>query len=222
MTESDPGRRGRAGQRPTWTKGTKLLPVRRCIRVGLLAATLLLPLEALPAQQAPDEARAFRAWPLAQASWKVTKVGDQKASLFGGLVGFGLTPRTVLGGGGFQLSGAASLDAEAEGSRRRLDFGYAGVALQHLRPLAPDWAATGALLLGAGHATVRDRGIELGADNFGILELQVAGVWRGPSPFQVSLSPGYRFASGVQDLPGVSAADLGGLTLTFGLRLAGN
>lgn len=188
----------------------------------LLAASLVLAPPTLRAQET-REGDSFRAWILGQASWKITEVAGHRSSLIGGSLAFGLTPRTMVGGAGFQLSGSTSPDPAPERSGRRLDFGYAGVMVERLHALDPDWAATGTVLLGAGHGTVRNRdlGVELGADTFGVVELEGGVVWRRPSPFQASLGGGYRFTYGVQDLPGVTSADLRGFTLTLGVRLIG-
>lgn len=193
------------------------------IALAALIGALLASGTQLEAQSPEGEARPFRAWPVAELSWKLSPVAGDERSLFGGSLGFGITPRTVVGGGGFKLSGSAPLPAGGAADGRRLDFGYAGLVVEHLRVPLDGWAVSGSALLGAGHADVRDRdpGVELGADNFGVLEVQVAATWRGLAPLHLLVGGGYRFAVGVQDLPGASAADLRGAALTLSFRIGG-
>ena len=214
MRGRDPRRRLMAAHRAAVEAGA---PLRRG---GVLATALLVLAAGLSAQETSED-DPFRSWAEGGASWTLTEVADGGASLFGASLSFGLTPATVVGGAGFRLAGSTPTEPDDGSASPRLSFGYAGVVVERLRRLDPDWTIAGSVLVGAGHATVRsaDATFELGADNFGVVQLQGGPEWRRAAPLRVSARVGYRFAFGVQDLPGVSAVDLRGFALTISLRL---
>jgi hypothetical protein len=132
-------------------------------------------------------------------------------------------PGVVLGGGGFAMTRNVELRGSEAGSGFELGMGYGGVLLRYLRPLLPRMTGETGLLVGAGHAEVRDllAGREVGSDNFVVLEpeacLSIRLFWKA----FLGASVGYRLPLGVEDLPGVSAADLESVTSSVFLRLGG-
>ena len=80
------------------------------------------------------------------------------------------------------------------------------------------------LLLGAGHAEVRDQltGTEVGADNFLVGEPEMSILYTVFPGIHLGVSVGYRLTSGVEDLPRVSSGDLNAFTGTLSLRWGGD
>lgn len=193
------------------------------LRIAL--CLLLLPTAGfLPvsAQQGDDVSDAFRSWPSAGVAWKATSVAGEARSLTGGWFGFGITPRTLVGGAGFRLNGTIPLRPFDE-SGLRLHFGYAGLAAERRWSVDDDWAVAAGGLVGAGHATVTDRrlGIERDADNFAVTELEILLVWRRVPHLELAAGAGYRFVAGVDDLTDTTAGDLRGSSLSLAVRLTG-
>jgi len=195
-----------------------LFPVSVLFVVFLLAGPLA---GHVAGQQGGSGEDTFRSWPHGELLWKPTRVAGRSRSLLGATFGFGLTPRTSVGGAGFQLTGRVLLGSPTDLHRTALDFGYGGLVVERLAPSHRSWALAASLLLGAGHATARRDGVELGSDNFGVLEPTISIVRALAGPLGVRVGGGYRFVFGVDDLDGVRPSDLRGATLLLGLRLTG-
>ena len=118
-------------------------------------------------------------------------------------------------------------DVELPGSESGTGFdlgmGYGGVILKHWWDLSGRLTGEGGLLLGAGHAAVKDRrtGQEVGSENFPILEPEVGLAFRVFRRVHVGVSVGYRLAWSIEDLPRVTSDDLRSFSGTLSLRAGG-
>ncbi len=146
------------------------------------------------------------------------------AGRFGGLWGVGagvwLGP-LYLGGHGAAVPGMLALDlAGNEGSR--LGFGYAGLEVAARAWQSARFEAFVGVLAGAGRAQLEEPVVrrELGADNFLALEpsFRLGRVF-GDGAISAGLAIRYRQVWGVEDLPGLDAADLRGPTLMLTVSL---
>lgn len=109
---------------------------------------------------------------------------------------------------------------DSKGAGPSVGIGYGGLIVE-LEAL--DWSAgslSASVLVGGGNADVSDPlvGAELGSDNF--LVLHPVFRFRRPlrAPLDIGLEAGYRFAMGVEDLPGLNRRDLSGPTLSVSMH----
>jgi hypothetical protein len=139
---------------------------------------------------------------------------------WGGLV-FG--EKLAVGGGGFGLLERVELPAAGGASGFDLNLGYGGIFLRYWEPLAGSLLGEAGVLLGAGHAEVRDRLTrnEVGSDNFLVGEAEMSVQYPVFRDFFFGVSAGYRLTAGVEDLPRVGDGDLNAFTGTIFLRMGG-
>lgn len=142
----------------------------------------------------------------------------------GGLLGVSAgvwVGRFFLGGSGAGVPGPLSISGPLA-QNSELHFGYGGVRIGARAWRSDQLEAVFDVLAGAGRARLRDPvvGRELGADNFLALEpaLRVRKAFV-EGLLQAGASVGFRLVWGVEDLPGLDAADLRGPTLTLALSL---
>lgn len=135
------------------------------------------------------------------------------AGILGGAVFVGLGKRIWLGGAGYASAQVEFADPVRGTSR--IGMGYGGLAVEFEiaeRDLGI-WSA--AALVGGGNADASDPvvGIEVGSDNFFVVQ-SVARLRRPlRGPFGIAGEAGYRRAFGVQDIPGLANSGLSGVTV---------
>lgn len=152
------------------------------------------------------------------------QIAGQGRAHLGGWAGLIFGNRLAVGGGGFALLDRVELPASEGGSGFELDLGYGGLFFRYWEPLAGSLVGGAGVLLGAGHAEVRDQVTlnEVGSDNFMVAEAEMSVQYPVFRQTFVGLSAGYRLTAGVEDLPKVSAGDLNTFSGTIFLRIGGN
>ncbi len=146
--------------------------------------------------------------------------------LLNGSAAFRLSPRLSVGGVGSIPLRPVRVSPPESPERSELLFGYGGLLVRLGINAAPaGWMPVGSLLVGAGQARVRSTLVEgdLGADNVVVVEPGIAFSppisFPGDGMLAPSLVLGYRFVGGIDPLPGVNRARLGGpvfaLTITL-------
>ena len=193
------------------------------LAIGLLAATLALP-GSLEAQAGLDLSSQDRVEPTATVLLKVGKIANEARLSLGGWAGLVVAEKLAIGGGGFALLNEVDL-AGAEGATGfDLNMGYGGLFFRYWEALSGPIIGEVGLLLGAGHAEVRDRltRAEVGADNFLVAEGEMSALYSVFPGIHLGLSAGYRLTTGVEDLPRVSEGDLNGFTGTLSVRIGGD
>ncbi|MGD8360267.1 MAG: hypothetical protein PVJ04_02465 [Gemmatimonadota bacterium] len=194
-------------------------PMLRKVVVGTLLA---LP-GPLSAQAAQVDSAGARAESAAAVVFKGGEVADVGRVLVGGWAGLVFGEHFMLGGEGITLLEEVELPGSESGTGFDLGMGYGGVILKHWWDLPGRLTGEGGLLLGAGHATVKDRrtGREVGSENFPILEPEVGLGLRVFRRVYVGVSVGYRLVWSIEDLPRVSPDDLRSFSGTLSLRVGG-
>lgn len=189
---------------------------------GLVLALALAALEpAALAAQSSDATTGATVEPWAASRLAITDLSGRRRALAGVRGGLALGRRFLIGGEGTALLSTVPVDDRGTASGFDLDVGYGGVVLGFRPNPARAWSLSTGVLLGAGHATVRDpaAGSEVGADNFVIAVPELSLSWRPLTWIGVSAGGGYRLVGGVNDLPGVASGELGGPSLTLELHL---
>ncbi|TFH64116.1 MAG: hypothetical protein E4G90_08725 [Gemmatimonadales bacterium] len=112
----------------------------------------------------------------------------------------------------------------AGGTGFDLGMGYGGILFRYWEPISGSLTGEVGLLMGAGHAEVRDQLTqrEVGSDNFLVAEPEMSVLYSLFPGIRLGASVGYRLTTGVQDLPGVSTGDLNAFTGTLSVRLGGD
>jgi len=190
------------------------------MRSAVLFLLLLLP-GPLAAQEAEPSQEPPRARGTAAFLFKASSLAHADRVFLGGWAGLTFGNRFSVGGGGVALTKDVMLGGQESASGFELGMGYGGALIQYRYPLRSGFGPRLGLLIGAGHAEVRDRlsGRELGADNFGIMEPE-AGFYFSVLPWlHLAGSVGYRWTWGVEDLPLVRSDDLAGGTATVSVRI---
>lgn len=187
----------------------------------LIGALLVLPgpLRA----QAGEGATATGASPTVTFLVRASDVAGAQRIFLGGWAGLWFGERVVLGGGGLALTRQVEIRGSESGSGFDLGMGYGGLYLGYRLPLSSRLRVRPGLLLGAGHAELRDRLIdrELGADNFFVAEPELTVVLPLLSSLNVGASVGYRWAGGLDGLPRVGIDDVRALTWSLSVGLGG-
>jgi hypothetical protein len=151
------------------------------------------------------------------------QVADENRLFLGGWAGLVFGDHIALGGGGMTLTKGVDLRGSGLPTGFFLEAGYGGVLFKYWGDLSNGFTSEAGILLGAGHAEVHDRisGQEVGAENFVVLEPEVSLFFNLYRQVYLGASGGYRFTSGIEDLPRVSSGDLRSFTATLSLRLGG-
>ncbi len=191
-------------------------------RFFFLAALLALP-GPLRAQAGAGTPSSDRVAATAALLVKAGKIAQENRLYLGGWAGLQFAENLAVGGGGLALLNDVAL-AGSEGSTGfNLNLGYGGLFFRYWEPVSEYLTGEVGLLLGAGHAEVRDQlsRAEVGSDNFFVTEAEISLLY---SPFYrtfLGISIGYRLTQGVEDLPRVSTSDLSAFTASLSLRLGG-
>ncbi len=193
------------------------------MRTLLLSCFLLISPGALWAQVDQGVSPVARAGGAAAALLKVGSVAGSSRVMFGGWGGLVFGDRFLVALGGIELPEDVDLPGSGLSTGFDLGMGYGGVLLKYWRDLPNNLVGGAGLMLGAGHAEVRDRliGTELGADNFLVVEPEASISYKAYRGISLEAAAGYRFISGVEDLPTVTASDMRTFTGTLLLRIGG-
>jgi len=200
------------------------ISVDRVMRFGFVLAVLLALPGPLEAQAGPDPSSQGRVSATAAVLLKGGRIADENRLHLGGWAGLVFGDNLAIGGGGFALLNDVQLAGSEGGSGFNLDLGYGGLIFRYWEPLSGSFTGEAGLLLGAGHAEVRDQltRTEVGSDNFLVAEAKMSLLYSFFPGIHVGVSVGYRLTTGVEDLPRVSTGDLNAFTGTLSLRLGGN
>lgn len=179
----------------------------------LLLLTLVGP-GALHAQDASARANV-------EAALRVGALRGSAKMFVGGIGLLDLGGRVALGGGGWILLGRSRISAGSADADRDLRVAYGGVVAEVELLSDPGWDVRARALVGAGNGKISLRlaGVQLAADNFGVVEPEVCGSWHLSARTRAVGTVAYRHAFGVSDLPSVSGNDLSGFSLGVGLAI---
>lgn len=178
-------------------------------RIGLSALALLL-------LGGPRAVAAQATQPRAHASLEASLAGStvlESATAFLGMAGLlSLDGRFAFGAGGSLMLGATTVESDGAGSDLDLRLAYGGVLLQLNLVGSGDRYLALRALAGAGNAKLEDTvyGLEIGADNFGVVEPEAVGMVSLAGPLQLGFGVGYRHVFAVDDLASLVSADLKG------------
>lgn len=149
-----------------------------------------------------------------EASVRLTRVQRQTSLLAGAAALLALHPDFSFGGAGWVLLEEPAVETGVPGGGFRLRMAYGGLITAVTLLETPRARLSFRTLLGAGNGKivlpVSDS--EIDADNFGVVEPEIAGTWGLGSYFHLGVGASYRFVFGVEDLTGVSTAHLRGLS----------
>jgi hypothetical protein len=159
-----------------------------------------------------------------EAGARISGLRDEAKGLWGGAALLHVHPRLSLGGAGWILHSRSAIDVASPGPDLEMALGYGGVVADARIVAHHRMAVDIRVLAGAGNAKiiVPVVGSEIGADNFGVLEPEVALTLHLTSALGVKLTGAYLHSFGVEDLPPVLPQDLrafsAGLSLVVGRR----
>lgn len=194
------------------------MPSRTLFLVLLVLAGALASPESAAARQAPPGASVELDGGLRATSFR----GD--ASFMGGGSVLLHTPAGFsVGGGGWLLLGARTLDPDAPGGGLRLRVSYGGVVVGATVAHPRGVSVEGRLLVGGGNARI-EVPIELSrvaVDNFFVLEPELGAVIPLDGPWAARITAAYRKAVAVEDVYGVTAGQLSGGSLGATLSFRG-
>jgi len=195
------------------------ISVDRVMRYGFVLAVLLALPGPLGAQAGPDPSSQDRVSATAAILLKGGKVAGENRPHLGGWAGLVFGNHLAVGGGGFALLDDVELSGSEGSTGFSLDMGYGGLVFRYWEPLSGSLTGEVGLLMGAGHAEVRDLvRNEVGSSNFLVAEPELSLLYSFFPGIYVGVSVGYRLTTGVEDLPTVSASDLNAFTGTLSLR----
>jgi len=150
----------------------------------------------------------------------VSEVAGEVTAFFGGEAFLGIGERFRIGGFGYGTLESTQLVGGP--APEELSMGYGGIFVG-LTLADPGLAVMdGELLVGAGNAQVRAQpvGNQLGSDNYLVIEPRLTLELPRHLPLRGTLKAGYRFVTGVQDLPRVATGDLGSWTVALQIVLS--
>ena len=187
-------------------------------RHGVALATLLLfccPVLVMGQQSGSRDVSA-----LIGGLYKSTRLAGGTHSMVGVKAAVVFTGGIEIGGVGIKVLEPVDISVGA-GGLVELRTGYGGITFTK-RELLGGWIGAG-FLLGAGNAELRALpvGNQLGSDNFLVFEPEVTVKLPSWSVVHSALGAGYRFVTGVDDLPALSGDDLRGFTVTLMVVVGG-
>ena len=152
---------------------------------------------------------------------KGAKIAEKGRMHLGGWAGLVFGEKLAVGGGGFGLLERVELPAAGGTSGFDLSMGYGGLFFRYWEPLVGSLLGEAGVLLGAGHAEVRDQVTrnEVSSDNFLVGEAEMSVQYPVFQGFFLGISAGYRLTAGVEGLPRVGDGDLNAFTGTVFLRM---
>jgi hypothetical protein len=152
--------------------------------------------------------------------YKATRFAGDTRSMVGVKAAVVFSGGVEIGGVGIKLVEPVDISVGA-GGLVELRTGYGGVTFAKRGLLGSRLGA--GFFLGAGHAEIRALpvGNQLGSDNFFVFEPEVTLEFLSWNVLRSALGAGFRFVTGVDDLPTLSAADLRGFTVTLIIVVGG-
>lgn len=153
--------------------------------------------------------------------YKATRLAGGTRSMVGVKAAVVFAGGVEIGGVGIRLLEPVDISGGA-GGLVELHTGYGGITFAK-RGLLGDWIGAG-FLLGAGNAEVHALpvGNQLGSDNFFVFEPSVTLELPPWHALRGAIGAGFRFVTGVDDLPTLSVADLRGFTVTLSIVFGGS
>jgi len=195
------------------------MPRRRAERQLIRRAAALLFLSlAGPGTLHAQEARAHASL---EAALRVGALRGTAKAFAGGVGLLDLGGRLSVGGGGWILLGTSRIYAGSADSDRDLRVSYGGVVADLELVRDERWDLRVRALMGAGNGKIslRVAGVQLAADNFGVVEPELCGSWHLSPNASLVGTVAYRYAFGVNDLPSVSDDNLAGVSLGVGFAV---
>ena len=152
--------------------------------------------------------------------YKATRVAGGTRSMLGVKAAVVFAGGVEIGGIGIKVLEPVDISIGA-GNLLELRTGYGGITVAK-RGLLGGRIGAG-LLLGVGNAEIRALpvGNQLGSDNFLVFEPELTLEFPSWNVVHFALGGGFRFVTGVDDLPTLSAADLRGFTVTLMVVVGG-
>ncbi len=152
--------------------------------------------------------------------YKATRLAGGTRSMVGVKAAVVFAGGVEIGGIGIKVLAPVDISVGA-GGLLELRTGYGGITVAKRRLLGSRIGA--GLLLGAGNAEIRTLpvGNQLGSDNFLVFEPEVTLELPSWNVVHSALGAGFRFVTGVDDLPALRAADLRGFTVTLMVVVGG-
>ena len=191
-------------------------------RPALFILLLLLP-GPLRAQEGGDPLTPPRAEATAAFLLKGSQLAGANRIILGGGIGLLVGGRLAIGGAGLATTENVELAGLENSTGFDLGMGYGGLTVHYWHPLTQRLTWEAGFLVGAGHAEVRSlvTGTEVGADNFAVVEPELALSLTTLPWLRFGASLGYRMAWGMEDLPRVAVEDLRSFSLALTLRIRG-
>lgn len=187
-------------------------------RHGVAFTALLLFCCPVPAMGQASGSRDVAAW--IGGLYKATRLAGGTHSMVGVKAAVVFAGGVEIGGVGIKVLEPVDISVGA-GGLVELRTGYGGITFAK-RGLLGGRVGAG-FLLAAGNAEVRALpvGNQLGSDNFLVFEPEVTLKLPSWHVVHSGLGAGFRFVTGVDDLPTLSAADLRGFTMTLMVSVGG-
>lgn len=184
---------------------------------------LFLTLAAPPALARAQQEGGREAHASVVAAVGATRVQGEATTTMGGAALLSLGGPLAIGGGGWVMTGKTNVEGQTPGARYDFRMAYGGLAAQARIAGDDDHGVEIRALVGAGNGKIRIPvvGTLIAADNFGVVEPEVVGTIRLFPAVRVEASFAWRWAFGVEDLPGVSPDDVGGYSARIGFAVGG-
>lgn len=152
---------------------------------------------------------------------RYSSVRSEGGLFLGGVARFDFGGPFTFGGAGWVLTDPVELPGGEPGTGLGLKVSYAGVLTGWELIRSGRLRGEARVLWGAGNAKLELPVVEteIAADNFLVVEPGVSADLLLIGPLHVSGALSYRWATGVEDLPGVSTGHLRGLSVSLGLAI---
>ncbi len=153
---------------------------------------------------------------------RLSQISGHDRLWIGGWGGFAIPSGWSFGGAAFVLPNGVTLPGNAPGLDLDLTAAYGGaIAKYRWLALGDGPSVAGQLLFGAGNLDIVNPAtqVETDSDNFLVLEPEIFLEQQIVPHLALSLSGGYRFTFGVEDLPMLDNDALSGASISLGFRL---
>jgi hypothetical protein len=188
------------------------------MRARALALVVLALLVSMTDGQAQEAVERNAVQGLVEGHFRATRLADATAWMAGGALGLRLTEGLLVAGEASTLIEDIALTND--GAPIHLGFGYGGVAFQYLFGSSDARVLGLGLFAGAGRAQTREgvSGAVLGVENVILLRPEILAVRSLYRSLSVGVALGYRWAWGLDDLSGLTNADLRAVSASVSLR----
>lgn len=190
-------------------------------RTAVLVALLAFAGPGTVRAQQPAAASASHTSLEVEGSFRLSRIRGETARMAGGAALLRVGRRFAFGLGGWTVIPELSIRRPGGSLDFSLSYGGAVGQVDLMKTAAATYSARVLVGAGTGKLGLPVVGTEIEADNFGVVEPELAAAVDLGGPLHVSAAFGYRTVFGVQDLPGVEDASLRGWTarLSLGLRI---